>query len=168
MFLRIILIHLFIIKKNIKKNILTGDRWQVTYDTWKVTNDTWHMTRDTWHIVWDKHSLIFFAPKPFGFGIESVWKIFWLKDDSINESLNHGGNCRTAPATPGLSNIYQGINETIWYGPLFVGQHLAPSCKGLWPLAKGSSWPYQSSIKHSFKLLIKKQKSAWSNTIFFW
>ena len=39
-------------------------------------------------------------------GIESVWKIFWLKDDwlsqSINELINDGGDCRTAPASPGL------------------------------------------------------------------
>ena len=33
---------------------------------------------------------------------DSVWKIFELKDHSINECVCNGGDCRTAPATPGL------------------------------------------------------------------
>ena len=39
----------------IKKNILTGDRWQ-------VTRDRWQMARDTWHIVLDEYSLKISAP----------------------------------------------------------------------------------------------------------
>ena len=38
------------------------------------------------------------ALKLFRFEIDSVWKIFELKNDLIND----GGACRTAPATPGL------------------------------------------------------------------
>ena len=60
------------------------------------------MTYDTWHIVWDEHYLKILAPQLFQFGIDSVWKIFDLKDYSVSVSINDGGDCRTAPATPGL------------------------------------------------------------------
>jgi hypothetical protein len=55
----------------------------VTRDTLHVRRDTWHMTRDTWCIQ----------------NLED-------KDDSlsqlINQSVNEGCVCRTAPATLGL------------------------------------------------------------------
>ena len=71
--------------------------WQVTGDMWHVTHDT----HDTWHIVCDEHSLKILAPQLFWFGIESVWKIFWLNDELLNE-ISDGGDCKTAPATLGL------------------------------------------------------------------
>ena len=40
----------------------------------------------------------------FWFGIGSVWKIFELKDDLIIQLMSNRGDCRTAPATPGLFN----------------------------------------------------------------
>ena len=52
--------------------------------------------------MWDEHSLRNSAPLLFRFGIGSVWKIFEIKDQLINESISDGGDCRTAPATPGL------------------------------------------------------------------
>ena len=43
------------------------------------------------------------------FGIDTVWKILELKDQSMNqsvdESMNDGGDSRTVQATPGLLNI---------------------------------------------------------------
>ena len=36
-----------------------------------------------------------------GYCWKDVWKIFGLKDHSINQSMSNGGDCRTAPATPG-------------------------------------------------------------------
>ena len=57
----------------------------------------------------DEHSLKMSAPKLFRFGIDSVWKIFELKDHSLThliiESMNCGAAYRTAPATLGLVNI---------------------------------------------------------------
>ena len=50
---------------------------------------------------WDEHSLKISAPYLFRFGIDSVRKIFGLKDRSIS----HAGDCRTAPTTPGLLKI---------------------------------------------------------------
>ena len=41
-------------------------------------------------------------PVLFRFGIDSVLKIFGLKDDSVNESMSDEAVYRTAPATPGL------------------------------------------------------------------
>ena len=38
--------------------------------------------------------------------IGSVWKIFELKGQLMNQLMNHGGDCRTAPATTGPLNIY--------------------------------------------------------------
>ena len=55
--------------------------------------------------MWDEHSLKFSAPYLFRLRIGSVWKIFELKDHGMNQSLSDGGDCRTAPATPGLLNI---------------------------------------------------------------
>ena len=59
-----------------------------TRDMWHVTRDTWHMTSDTWHIKWDEHSLKMPAPYLFWFGIGSVWEIFELKDEWINQLIN--------------------------------------------------------------------------------
>ena len=77
---------------------------KVTCDTWHLTRDTWHMTYDTWHVThgggW-KFSQNFSSPALM------VWDWQYLEYIStnhrwVNESINHGGDCRTAPATPGL------------------------------------------------------------------
>ena len=60
------------------------------------------MTHDIWPIVWDENPLKISAPYLFWFGIDSVWDIFELKDYSVTEWMNDGGDWRTAPATPGL------------------------------------------------------------------
>ena len=38
----------------------------------------------------------------FGFGNNSVLNISGLKDELMNQLMSDGGDCRTAPATPGL------------------------------------------------------------------
>ena len=83
---------------------MTGDRWHVTGDRWHVTCDTWYMTHDKWLIVWDEHFQKKIAPYLLWFGIESGWKIFGLKDDSVTNS--DWGDCRIALATPGLLNTW--------------------------------------------------------------
>ena len=57
---------------------------QVTHDRLHVTRNTWHMTCETWHLVYDKHALKISDLYLFQFGIDSVLKIFELKDRSIN------------------------------------------------------------------------------------
>ena len=81
-------------KKKIKK-------WHVTADTWHMTCDMWHVTCDMRHMVGDEHSLKISAPQLLR--IEHVLNI--LNERIIyqmNEWMRDGGDCRTAPATPGL------------------------------------------------------------------
>ena len=59
--------------------------WQVTRDMWHMTCDMLHMTCDTWQIVWYEYSLQISALYLFRFRIDSVSKIFEMKDDSMNE-----------------------------------------------------------------------------------
>ena len=89
---------------------LTGDRWQVTGDMWHVTCDTWHMTgMGRWTFSQNFSSLTF-----------TVWEWRFVEDrqsyddvstnhqwmnESMNQSISDGGDCRTAPATPGLLKI---------------------------------------------------------------
>ena len=54
-------------------------------------------------MVGGEHSLKISAPQLLWFGIDSTLNIFpQTITDLINELINHGGDCRTAPATPGL------------------------------------------------------------------
>ena len=81
---------------------MTGDRWQVTRDTWYMTRD---MTHDTLHIVWDEHSLKILLPSSSGLELEVLWRYLnWRMNESMNELIKDGGDCRTAPATQGLLN----------------------------------------------------------------
>ena len=57
--------------------------------------------------MWDEHSLKISAPYLFRFGIDSVWKIFEIKDHSLSDR----GDCRTAPATPGLLKRRKRLNH---------------------------------------------------------
>ena len=76
--------------------------WHVTRDTWHVTLDTWHLTCDTW---WGVNILSTFQlSTSFGLGV-MVFLRFWGKG-GVNHSISHKAVCRTAPATPGLVNIY--------------------------------------------------------------
>ena len=55
------------------------------------------------------HSVRWTFSQNLRFGIDTVWKILELKDQSMNqsvdESMNDGGDSRTVQATPGLLNI---------------------------------------------------------------
>ena len=74
--------------------------WQVTRDTWHVTYDTWHMTYSVgWTSSQNFSSLSF--PLWDWQSLEYIWTKGSLTQ-SLNKSINHGGDCRTAPATPGL------------------------------------------------------------------
>ena len=58
-------------------------------------------------MVGGEHSLKISAPQLLWFGIDSTLNIFpQTMTESVSELINHGGDCRTAPATPGLLNIY--------------------------------------------------------------
>ena len=59
------------------------------------------------HMVGGEHYLIMSAPKLLRFGIDSVLKIVNENmTQSINQSINDKGVCRTAPATLGLLNKF--------------------------------------------------------------
>ena len=54
-------------------------------------------------MVGGEHSLKISAPQLLWFGIDSTLNIFpQTITESVNELINDGGDCRTAPATPGL------------------------------------------------------------------
>ena len=61
------------------------------------------------------HSLKSSAPQLLWFGTEGVMKIFsqrmtYRTNETINESINDEGVCRTATATPGLLNKAQTLS----------------------------------------------------------
>ena len=57
-------------------------------------------------MVGGEHSLKISAPQLLWFGIDSTLNIFpQTITELMNELINDGGDCRTAPATPGLLNI---------------------------------------------------------------
>ena len=53
-------------------------------------------------MVGGEHSLKISAPQLLRFGIDIVLKIM---NEGMISSMSDGGDCRTAPATPGLLNI---------------------------------------------------------------
>ena len=58
--------------------------------------------------VGGEHFLKIIAPKLFRFEIDSILKIFSQRvSQLINQSMNYKGVCGTAPATPGLLNIFR-------------------------------------------------------------
>ena len=59
-------------------------------------------------MVGGEHSLKMSAPQLLWFGIDSTLNIFpQTIAELMNESVNYGGDCRTAPAKPGLLIIYK-------------------------------------------------------------
>ena len=94
------------------------DMWHVTGDTWQVTRDTWHVTSDTWHVT---HSVGWTFSQNFSSLAIPVWDWQCLEDISTNHQslnylitfINYGGDCRTAPATPGLLNIMIGTDSGV-------------------------------------------------------
>ena len=43
--------------------------------------------------------------------LEDIWTKGWV-NQSINQSITDGGDCRTAPATPGLLKIGLGLSQS--------------------------------------------------------
>ena len=98
---------------------MTRDTWHMTHDTWHMTHNTWHMTHDIWHMVGGVNILSKFQlSSSNGLGFMMLW-ISWGKG-LINQSISHGGVCRTAPATPGLLNRAREKTKTVlkshWHG----------------------------------------------------
>ena len=90
--------------------------WQVTCDTWQVTRDTWHVTSDMWHVTHDNWCIVnilskFQLSSSNGLGFLMLW-ISGGKG-SLNQSVSNGGDCRTAPAAPGLLSIWETPNLLI-------------------------------------------------------
>ena len=81
--------------------------WLVTCDTLQVTRDTWRITCGTWHMT---HSGGWTVPQNFSSWALPVWdwqrlEDIWTKgslNQSVNQSMKDRGDCRTAPAPPGL------------------------------------------------------------------
>ena len=95
-------VHQFVKKK---KNVK-----QMIYEMWHVTRDILHVTRDMRHVIYDmllgvNILLKFQLPSSSGLWFMIFWRLGgkgWLSD-----LMNDEANCRTAPATPGLLNIFQ-------------------------------------------------------------
>ena len=80
----------------------------MTRDMWHVTRDMWHVTHDMWHLTRDRNGEVnllskFQLPSSYGLGMKVCRRYF--HKPSLSELISDGGDCRTAPATPGLLNI---------------------------------------------------------------
>ena len=79
---------------------MTLDYWHLTPDTGHMTHDTWHLTYDTWHVA---HGGGWTFSQNFSSPALMVWD--WQCPENISTNhdwLSDRGDCRTAPATPGL------------------------------------------------------------------
>ena len=76
----------------------------VTYDMWHVTHDPWHVTCDMWHVVGVNILSKLQLPSSSGLWFMIFWRLGrkGSLSDSLNESINHKADCRTALATQGL------------------------------------------------------------------
>ena len=81
--------------------------WHLTCDTWHLKCDTWHLTHDMWKMVEGEYSHKISAPQLFRFGCNDILKV-WRKrmTDWLTDWMSDKGDCRTAPATPGLLITY--------------------------------------------------------------
>ena len=70
----------------------------MSHVTWDIKRDMWHMTHDRWGEV--NFPLTFHLPSSYGLGVKVFWR-FW-GNGSVNQLINHKGDSRSAPATPGL------------------------------------------------------------------
>ena len=77
-----------------------------------MTHDTWHVTYDTWQVGGGEPSLKKSAPSSYSFGVNMFWRYF--HKEWISKSISNIGDCRTAPARPGLLNI------AVWYYGLII------------------------------------------------
>ena len=97
------------------------DMWQVTGDMLQMTIDMWHVTSDTCHMT---HSVGWTLSKKFSSLALLVWN--W---ECVEHILTYWGDCRSAPATPGLlmiciSILYCfSINWTKFYVITFLVQY---------------------------------------------
>ena len=83
--------------------------WHLTCDTWHVTPDTWHLTYDTWWGV--NIPSKFQVPNSYGLCVMMI-RSFGGKGpltELMNEWINDKGDCRTAPAKPGLLKKFWAI-----------------------------------------------------------
>ena len=81
--------------------------WQLPHDRWQVTCDRRHMTCDTWHMTHDTYCGINILSK-FQLSGSSGLGLIWSEgslNESVIELMKDGGDCRRAPATPGLFNM---------------------------------------------------------------
>ena len=62
-----------------------------------MTHDMWHVTCGTWHMTCD---MLFRLPSSYALWFMISWRLGGKGSRSYQ--MNDGGDCRTAPATPGL------------------------------------------------------------------
>ena len=81
---------------------LTRDMWHLTHDIWHVTFDMWHLTHGgRWTISQNSSPPALMVLK------RQCIEDISTNDDQLNEWINDGGVCRTAPAPPCLLNMVQ-------------------------------------------------------------
>ena len=96
--------------------------WHVNCDTWHETCDMWHMMREnilsnvssSAHTIWARQCL----------------QDSEQKDDSnewyewINQLISYGGDCRTAPASPGLLMTTMGAHQGSLWPPKYKEKYI--------------------------------------------
>ena len=102
----------------ISSTTLSGEKkekkkWHMTRDMWHVTRDMWHVTRlGGWTFTQNFSSLALTVCDLWYY--EDILGKGWLNElmnEWVNELINDKAVCRTAPATPGLSNIVYNWEE---------------------------------------------------------
>ena len=80
----------------------------------------WHVTYDMWHLTRDRYGEVnllskFQVPSSHRLGMKVCWRYteLWRYFHKVH-SLNDGGDCRTAPATPGLLNMKRCVVLKRW------------------------------------------------------
>ena len=92
-----------------------------------MTPDTWHLTHDTWHVTngWGSSILSKLQlPSSYGLGVMMFWRLGGKGSltDWLTQSMSDEGDCRRAPATPGLL-ITQRI-QLSWLRSLTEGTYI--------------------------------------------
>ena len=88
---------------------VTGATWHVTCDRWHIRGDIWHVTHDAWHMTCGEHCVrrwtLWQNFRSLTLMVLDLWCFEDLEEKDLNQWLGDRGDCRTAPATPGLLNI---------------------------------------------------------------
>ena len=100
--------------------------WHVTCDTWHVTRDTWYVTHDMWHVTRFRGWTFSQNFSSLALTVCDLWYYEGILGKGwLNQLISNEAVWRTAPATPGLSNI-RGFQDSTFKKVLFAWLYKTP------------------------------------------